>query len=589
VALLALGVLSLLGSAAYGQDRDRRNEGRSDEHANGEHPNGIVQDWSHRHLVYPRFGPVRNLIAIQHDPRALSSWQDSWRREWRRDHNPWRFRRTQTGLHVDWSISLGGGTTAQDMFPAKYTFSPAAVPSCPTDFVVYAVNATAGATQPNLVGFNNLYSGTAGSTGICNAPADGRTVSLGIDDGVSATTLFSYAVTAAGGQVATSPALSLDGTKVAFVETASGTTAHFHVLAWKSGDGVPLNLQAPATAPLQITSGFDAIAPVAASGSVTDLALGSTSDTLSSPFIEYNADIAYVGSDNGTLYRILNVFCTGLVTSCTPGTSGAPALDGSWGTAGGLATGCLGKLTGAVVDGGTGNIFVGCSDGLLYGFTPSGLPLSNSPLTVGNGSATGGIVDTPLIDVTNELVYAVAGDSSGGTQVVVQASTVDLSSEIVATLHPGGLFNSHAPAFNDAYLTGTGTPRLYAAAGAASPGEISIYGIRFTAYPVMDAGTPLAADTTTFTFGAFELSPLTEFLSGGEDRLFESNIGTGASIASFNINTFPSAPENTALEGTGTTGIVIDNAATGSAQADSVYFGALTANTAVKLTQSALQ
>ena len=43
--------------------------------------------------------------------------------------------------------------------------------------------------------------------------------------------------TAAGGLVATSPALSLDGTKVAFVETGSGT-AHFHVLAWKSGDGV---------------------------------------------------------------------------------------------------------------------------------------------------------------------------------------------------------------------------------------------------------------------------------------------------------------------------------------------------------------
>ena len=42
---------------------------------------------------------------------------------------------------------------------------------------------------------------------------------FGVDDGISATTIWSYNIKAAGGQVATSPALSLDGTKVAFVET----------------------------------------------------------------------------------------------------------------------------------------------------------------------------------------------------------------------------------------------------------------------------------------------------------------------------------------------------------------------------------
>ena len=41
----------------------------------------------------------------------------------------------------------------------------------------------------------------------------------------------------------------------------------------------------------------------------------------------------------------------------------------------------------------------------------------------------------------------------------------------------------------------------------------------------------------------------------------------------------------------GTTGIVVDNVATGvgNAQANSIYFGALGANTAVKLTQGGLQ
>jgi hypothetical protein len=463
VALLALGVLSLLGSAAYGQDRDRSDDGRRDndrrdEVRGDEHPNGIVQDWSHRHLVYPRVGPIHNLIAIQHDQRALFSWQDSWRREWRRGRNPWRLHRSEPMSQIDWSIPLGAGTTAQDMFPAKFTFDKNATPLCASDFVVFAVNATAGAAQPNLVAFNNLYSGTAGSTGICNAPADGRTASVGVDDGVSATTLWSYSIKAAGGQVSTSPALSLDGTKVAFVETAAATTAHFHVLAWRTGDGVPTNLQAPATAPLQITSGFDANAPVAASGSVTDLAL------------------------------------------------------------------------------------------------------------------------------------VVAGNSGGGSQVVVQASTVDLSNARVATLNPGGLFNLHAPAFNEAYLSGTGTPLLYEmGSSATSGGEFTLFGITFGALDVMNTGTP--ANVQNFVFGAFELSPMTEFFDGTTDRLFESTIGAGASLAEFNITTtFPTAPVGTPpSEGTGTTGIIVDNAASTTNQAESIYFGVLGSNTAVKLTQAGLQ
>ena len=109
------------------------------------------------------------------------------------------------------------------------------------------------------------------------------------------------------------------------------------------------------------------------------------------------------------------------ISACTDGGTPAPSLDGNWGTAGGLATGCTGKLTGAVVDGGTGNIFVGCSDGKLYGFTLAGAALPGSPLTVGNGAATGGIVDPPMMDAVNGFVYVVSGNSAGGTSVMVQA------------------------------------------------------------------------------------------------------------------------------------------------------------------------
>jgi hypothetical protein len=111
----------------------------------------------------------------------------------------------------------------------------------------------------------------------------------------------------------------------------------------------------------------------------------------------------------------------------------------------------------------------------------------------------------------------------------------------------------------------------------------------------MTAGTPpLATNQDVFGFGPVEFSPFTSFLSAAapaEDRLFESGISAFAgNLASFNISTtFPvGLPPFSATEGSGTTGIVVDNASAQN-QADSLYFGVLVSNTAVKLTQGALQ
>jgi hypothetical protein len=74
--------------------------------------------------------------------------------------------------------------------------------------------------QANLVAFNNLYSGTGGKCGNGNP-----------------TVLFSYDITTAtGGKIITAPVLSLDGKKIAFVESA-GAVSIFHVLTWASGAG----------------------------------------------------------------------------------------------------------------------------------------------------------------------------------------------------------------------------------------------------------------------------------------------------------------------------------------------------------------
>jgi hypothetical protein len=630
-AVCALCALSLFGLQANGQERGRGFEREQ------VHPNGIVQDWSNHHSLYPRVGSLKALIAVQHDPRAIQSWQAASREEWRRLFR-FRFpRQGVTGSHIDWSISLGTGTTAPAMYPAKFGFDPNATlvlpptanNSCLADYIVYPVNVTGSGTQPNLVGFNNLYSGTTGGTGVCNAPADGRVVALGADDGVSATTLFSYNITAAGGQVPTSPALSIDGTKIAFVESASGTTAHFHVLAWKSGDGVAANLQAPATSPKQLTSGFAGLAPVASSGTVTDLALnvGTTqSDTLSSPFVDYVNDVAYVGNDSGQLFKILNVFCPA-GSACASGGTPAPSLDATWGTGGALATGCAGTLTGAVIASG-GTIFVGCSDGRLFGFTPAGGAIAGSPLTVGNGTATGGIVDPPMVDNVNNFVYVATGNSSvnAGFSTLTQASTSSFTSPapVTADLGAGGAFNLHAPAFNEAYF---GSPFASVAniqgstgGGVTSPGTTSNWQL----YEWADSGVVGSPDTLysvgfsnthSMTSGAAsnflhlsgstaaEFSPLTELMNGSTDQLFASGLTSAApNFLEYNLTDFaglfpnvlfPINSSNAAgasrTEGNGTSGVTVDNVSS-QAQASSVYFGEQGAgNTnAVKLTQSGL-
>lgn len=249
-------------------------------------PVPAFHDWSTRHLVYPEYGTLGVLRAVQSDPRAQFAWGEFDRRHGRSfpilgrrypivggpggsGHQPER----------DWSISLGTGTTAPGQFPAKFSFDVNAPPSCANDFIVFPISVNGSGTQPNIVALNNLYRGTAGGTGICN-----RAVSVS-DTGVDATVLWSYNIhsIAAGGAVPISPVLSLDGTKVAFVESATGSPAQFHVLAWKRGDGQNAsNLQSVAS-PKAITT-FSSTAPAAGSGLATNLALGSSTtgtDTLS--------------------------------------------------------------------------------------------------------------------------------------------------------------------------------------------------------------------------------------------------------------------------------------------------------------------
>jgi hypothetical protein len=572
-----------------------------------------ISDWSTRHVVYTQSGTSQALAAASRDPRANMRWHELEQRDTLRRlnqfqsrsafllglRNPIRrfpLRASPPSLHADWSISLGNGETALSMYPAKFSFDANAAPNCTTDFVVFPVNVGSATTQPNIVAFNNLYSGTAGGTGIC----DSRTTPSGhTDTKTSATVLWSYNIhainpTGTGGAVRTSPSLSLDGTKVAFVETAAASTSHFHVLAWRSGDGQTGSLQTTTSA-LEITTFATTTPPAAGSGAVTDLSLGTLTtgtNTLSSPFIDYTNDTAYVGNDIGILYRVKNVFCTTPTCIATPA---LPSLDGSWGTAGAVTTGCGAVLTGAIVDFTSGNVFVGCSNGMLYKITQAG---AVSSITVGNGSTHGGIVDPPLVDGVNGFVYAVSG-SNGSKAVLVQTKT-DFSSTVTVSLSNSSAFNLHAPVVNDAYYDKTTSANwlIYEMAYNSAGSTYALYGVPFSSTYVMSNA---ASHTFTFASGAGELSPSAEFLNAnsGVDWLFSSTTGNfNPNLGSWiitptvaNPSGFPAGQTTTVApnEGTGgTSGFTIDNNST-SAQASSIYFSAVSLNTAVKLTQAGLQ
>jgi len=170
-------------------------------------------------------------------------------------------------------------------------------------------------TQANIVGLNQLYSG---GTPACLADPK---------------FIFSYA--SGVGPVVTSPTISYNGTKIAYVENDPNIGAILHILTFASG---PTEIGATATTGANCvntgaaapTCATDAVIPGSTTGSTaTDFMLplgllaanattgaqGAT-DTFSSPFINYGHDTLLVGDDNGYLYSI------------TPAFNGTPAFAG---------------------------------------------------------------------------------------------------------------------------------------------------------------------------------------------------------------------------------------------------------------------
>ncbi len=514
---------------------------------------GFPQDWTHRHVVFHRQMLWRH-PQLAAEPRVLHQFIRKM---------PYSavgtFSASDEGstnetapLQRDWNVSLGGGKVAFGMSPLKYSFDETAAPSCANDFAAFGLD-VAGTTggQANLVAFNNLYRGPGGLCGT-GAPS----------------ALFSYnTTTVVGGSVDTSPVLSLDGAKIAFVESTA-TSSIFHVLTWATGAG-------NGTSP--IASAAPGVGNTATMTSLTYAA--ANTNTRSSPWIDYDQDVAYVGADDGRLYKITGVF------NGTPTLAGAP-----WP----VLINNNRRLTGPVLDQLTGNIFVGDARGILWSVNAN-TPATIRSLNVGLPGATNpAIFDPPIVDVDNGTVFAISSND-GTSAVVVQADTATLAQLRRARIGQGstGGFttNLYGGAFTNDYFNSPASGSLFLCGTAAADTTPWRYSFTFTGR-IMNANPASSAPILNAIDS--RCSPITEFFNPnigatGTDFFFWGMTAQCVGVAGCVMSSTSSGVVLTVSESNGTSSIIVDNVST-APHASSIYFTTQGGpRRAVKLTQNGLQ
>lgn len=173
------------------------------------------------------------------------------------------------------------------------------------NFTWGAVTAGTNGAQANIVGLNQLYSGTG--TPFCGH-ADPEFI-------------FSYA--SGVGPVATSPNISLTGTEISYVENDPNIGAIFHVLTFGSGSteygaacaGSNNGTAMPTCATNPVIPGStanstatDFMLPLGLVAANAATGVAGAADSFSSPFTNYPSDTTFVGDNNGYLYAISPTF-----------------------------------------------------------------------------------------------------------------------------------------------------------------------------------------------------------------------------------------------------------------------------------------
>jgi hypothetical protein len=576
---------------------------------------GYPKDWSSHHLLMPGMRADDVLAAGDHDPRYVYNMV---MRQVAMDR--FRFRMpildpipVKKTPKIDWAVSLENGYVPQNQFPAKYQFD-IVNDNCNADYIVYGLTTTS-TKQANLVGINNLYTGG----------------SLACNSGTPWVAFAYYTTTQTGGQIKTSPVISENGKLVAFVESTS-SGSYFHVLVLPNPIPTPPSQTGTVLKPQTPTS---CTTPTTV-GCMTTLTIQtSASDSNSSPWVDYNTDTAYIGADNGVLYKITPVFGGG-TPALVNDTANWPVIvsTNKYNTV----------LTAPIVDDHAGLIFLGDGEGYLYSVKMASPGKTFSAQQTigwaydgtndGSGAAGTGIVDPPIAitDPANpatDQVFTFTGCSNvvgyGGAVTQLPANFTTGTPTASNTVNLGSAtgigdctgLNVHAGAFDNAFWLNGSASGHFIACGFVNSGGVpsnsEMYFFPFASNVITSTGS--SGFTINSTKGE-ECSPLTEFYNGTSDMLF---FGVGMSgntsyLESSTITTSLTTPNCTGTPTStcvtspnalgGTSGIIIDNelsnggtnlyfstlgAGSVNSQKCNVSGGASNPYCAVKLTQSALQ
>ena len=519
---------------------------------------GVPQDWSQGQIVFTRQGLAEHPEVMNREARVLQQARQRWAVPdfgVFNDGNPVSIAPRKKGIHRDWNMSMGGRMTP-NTFPIKYSIDPGLPPDCANDFAVFGLAVPGNPNNPvapaNLVAFNNLYVNGTG-TGFCT--------------GTLPTVLFAYNITTVtGGRIRTSPIISLDGTKLAFVESIPANIglgipaqAIFHILTWTPGGTI--------AAPVVPTMTSILFSPAA-------------NDFTSSPWIDYDADTVYVGADSGLVYQITGVF------------HGVPTLSGApW-----PATLFAGHLTPPVLDSTRGLLMVGGVDGKLYQVnTTTG---SVASVVVGSGFGSG-IVAPPIVDVTNQTTFVVSSDNGSSGAVLSEFDTSSLAPLATGSLGKGSfgggtVINLYQPAFDHNYYNDPSTGFIHGCGTGAGDTTPWQYSFAFTG---RNMHTLPASSAQLLTSTAARCTGWTEFYNpnagvAGSDFFFfgltQDCLGVGTAFGCLEaLSSDITIPTAFAQLTSGPRGIVVDNFSS-QAQASSLYTTSGAVNTAYKFTQNGL-
>jgi hypothetical protein len=427
-------------------------------------------------------------------------------------------------------------------------------------------NLSGGTNAARILAYKDLYSSTCGSIG-----------------GAVPTLSWQYET---GGIVKTSVSLSEDGTQLAFVQSynTSGSTTAAELVLLTPGTSSTLSFPTIVAA----ASYRGCTAPCMTLFPLTN------DDTNSSPFVDYIADVLYVGDNAGSLHKFTGVFL------------GTPAAASGW-----PVTVSSKTLTSPVYDSGTTNVFVADSGGFLYSYSSSsGSRVGVSSQLAATGST--GIVDAPLVDDVADMVYVVVGDdgntatghncdNSTGCDGVFRFSTTGFTTSGTGTCSSSngtswtsgtncgaesvfGVGTSstilYDGAFDNAYYASSGSSgNLWTCAATGTPAPKLVYSsmssFGSTLSIANNAINPLAS-------GAATCSPVTEILNGTTDYIYlsmtangnQTSVCSGACIYSFIVtSSVPSSATKGLSASGGSSGIIIDNTGTGGGS--QIYFSYL--------------